>query len=161
MRLPRVWPPGPGVAEPQGGQQMNRGGLRATVRDGDPDEAFFRRRLGIFDHDVKIAVVVEHAAVDELVLVVPARAMRIRLHEVAVREGRLRVLVQTLHVRVGRRGIEVEVVLLHVLAVIRLAIAQAEEPLLEDRILAVPQRQRETEALLQVAETRESVLSQW
>jgi hypothetical protein len=36
---------------------------------------------------------------------------------------------------VRRRGVEVEVVLLDVLAVVALAVGEAEEPLLEDRVL--------------------------
>ena len=55
--------------------------------------------------------------------------------------------------------VEVEVVLLHVLAVVALAVGQAEQPLLEDRILAVPQRQREAEQLLVVADAGEAVLA--
>ena len=42
--------------------------------------------------------------------------------------------------------VEVEVVLLDVLAVIALAVGEAEEPLLEDRVAAVPQREREAQA---------------
>ncbi len=64
VRFRRARPPVPRVAEPQRGQQMNRRGLRPPVRDGDPDEAFLRRRLGILDEDVEVAIVVEDAAVD-------------------------------------------------------------------------------------------------
>jgi hypothetical protein len=42
-------------------------------------------------------------------------------------------------------AVEIEVVLFDVLAVIPLAVAQPEQPLLEDRIAPVPQRQREAE----------------
>ena len=55
--------------------------------------------------------------------------------------------------------VEVEVVLLDVLAVVALAVGQAEEPLLEDRILAVPQRQREAEPLLVVGDAGQPVLA--
>jgi len=41
---------------------------------------------------------------------------------------------------------------------IALAAGQPEEPLLEDRIPAVPQSQRETQVLLVVGDTREPVL---
>ena len=155
----RAGPPAPRVAEPQGWQQMNRRCLRAAVRRGDPDEAFFRRRLGVFDDDVEVAVFVEHAGVDELVLELLARAARVGLHEVVVREGGLRVFVEPLHVGVRRRGIQIEVVLLDVLPVVPLAVAQTEKPLLQNRVLPVPQRQRETQPLLDVAEAREPVLS--
>ena len=77
-------------------------------------------------------------------------SLRLRSALVATRSsygiGRLRVLVEVLHVRVRRRAVEVEVVLLDVLAVIPLAVGQAEQPLLEDRILPVPQRQGEAQS---------------
>ena len=81
------------------------------------------------------------------------------LDEVGVGERRLRILVEVLHVRVGRRAVEVEVVLLDVLAVIALAVGQAEQPLLEDRVLAVPQGQREAEPLLVVGDAGQAVLA--
>ena len=57
------------------------------------------------------------------------------------------------------RGVEVIIQLLHVLAVIALAVGQAKEALLENRIVSVPQRQREAKALAVVAETRNPVLA--
>ena len=59
----------------------------------------------------------------------------------------------------GRRAVEVEVVLLDVLAVVALAVGQAEEPLLEDRVLAVPQGQGEAEPLLVVGDAGDAVLA--
>ena len=58
-----------------------------------------------------------------------------------------------------RRAVEVEVVLLHVLAVIALAVGQAEQALLEDRVLAVPEREREAEPLLVVGDAGQAVLA--
>ena len=55
--------------------------------------------------------------------------------------------------------VEVEVVLLDVLAVVALAVGQPEQPLLEDRVLAVPQRQREAQPLLVVGDAGEPVLA--
>ena len=72
---------------------------------------------------------------------------------------RLRVLVQVLHVAVRRRAVEVEVVLLHVLAVVALAGRQAERPLLQDRVGAVPQREREAQQLVAVADAGQAVLA--
>src|SRR5690348_3740785 len=59
----------------------------------------------------------------------------------------------------GRRAIEVEVVFLDVLAVVALAVRQAEQALLEDRVDTIPQRERETEALLLVGHAGETVFS--
>src|SRR5262249_44942130 len=115
--------------------------------------------LAVLDEDVPVAVLVEHARVEQLVLEILATPAAAGHHEIAVRIGRLRILVEVLHVRVGRRRVEVEVVLLHILAGVPLAVGQSEQPLLEDGVLAVPQRQRETEELLIVGDAGEPVLA--
>ena len=61
--------------------------------------------------------------------------------QIVVGIGRLRILVEILHVGMRRRAVEVEVVFLHVLAVVALAVGQPEQALLEDRVVAVPQRE--------------------
>ena len=79
--------------------------------------------------------------------------------EVPIREGPLRVLVEVLHVRVRGRAVDVEVVLLHILAMIAFGVGQSEQALLQDGILLVPQRDREAEALLVVADAAQAVLA--
>src|SRR5690348_15277920 len=59
----------------------------------------------------------------------------------------------------GRGRVEVEVVFLDVLAVIAFAVGESEQPLLEDRIVAVPQGQREAEPLLLVGHPGQPVLA--
>src|SRR4030095_699463 len=49
--------------------------------------------------------------------------------------------------------------LFHILAVIALAIGQAEQAFLQDRILAVPECNREAQALLCVAEAADAVFA--
>src|SRR5512140_2419869 len=58
-----------------------------------------------------------------------------------------------------RRGVEVVVELLHVLAVVAFLAAQAEEPLLDDGIAAVPEREREAEELVPIADAGDAVLA--
>ena len=53
----------------------------------------------------------------------------------------MRILVQILHVGVRRCAIEIEVVFLDVLAVIPLIAGQPEQPLLQDGITFVPERE--------------------
>ena len=150
--------PGPQVAEPERRQDVELGRLGAAVVDADPDEDVLGRLLGILDEHVQVAILIEDARVEQLVLeLVPAPAPA-GLDQVGVGERRLRVLVEVLHVRVGRRAVEVEVVLLDVLAVIALAVGQAEEALLEDRVLAVPQGQGEAKPLLVVGDAGQAVL---
>ena len=63
------------------------------------------------------------------------------------------IFIKVLHVRVR------EIVILDVLPVIGLAVGQAVHPLLEDRVLAVPQGERKAQSLLVVADTGEAVLA--
>src|SRR4029450_8966661 len=57
------------------------------------------------------------------------------------------------------RAIEVEVVLLHVLAMVAFAVGQPEEPLFENRILAVPEGQAEAEVLLVIGNPGDAVFA--
>ena len=114
-------------------------GPRLVTRD--PDQDVVGVGLGVLDDDVEVAVVVEDAGVDQLELGLRCgRGARFSSTSSAYGNARLRVLVEHPHVRVRRRAVEVEVVLLDVLAVVALGAGQAEEPLLEDRVAAVPQR---------------------
>ena len=156
----RVVAPRPGVAEPERRQEVQRRGSGPRLVDRDPDGDVLGRRLGVLDDDVEVAVVVEDARCraartrNRL-----ATAARVRRDEVVVRVRGLRVLVQVAQVRVRRRRVEVEVVLLDVLAVVALAVRQPEQALLEDRVAAVPERQREAQPLPVVREAGEPVLA--
>ena len=59
---------------------------------------------------------------------------------------------------VGRCAIEVEIVLFNILAVIALWARQAEESLLEDGVVPIPERERQAEVLEAVAVARQAVL---
>src|SRR5215469_2120737 len=59
----------------------------------------------------------------------------------------------------GRCAVEIEIIVLDVLAVIGLAVGETENPFLQDRVLAVPQRKREAQALPVVADARQPVLA--
>src|SRR5947209_1762196 len=58
-----------------------------------------------------------------------------------------------------RRRVEVEVVLLHVLAVIAFAVRETEQPFLEDCVAAIPQCDAETQPLLVIGYTGNTVLA--
>ena len=58
-----------------------------------------------------------------------------------------------------RGGIEVEVRLLDVLAVVAFGPGETEEPLLQDGIAAVPQGEREAQALLAIADPEQAVFT--
>jgi len=58
---------------------------------------------------------------------------------------------------VCRRIVEVEVVLFHIFAVIALIAGQPEEPLFQDGIALVPQRECKTDELTPITNTRETI----
>ena len=59
----------------------------------------------------------------------------------------------------GRRAVEVEIILFDILAVVPFAVGKSEETLLQNRVLAVPQRERKAEPLLVVREPCEPVFA--
>ena len=164
LRMTQVWLGSviarrPGVPEPQCGQQVQLRRLRAAVVRRDADQDVLGPGLGVLDEHVEVPVVVEDPRVEQFVLEVVPGQPAVGFDEVAVRVFALRILVQVLHVRVRGRRVDVEVVLLHVLAVVPLAVREAEHPLLENGIAPVPQRQREAETLPVVRDAAEAVLT--
>jgi len=156
-RRARVRPPG--VAEPEVREDLKGRRLGAAVDGGDADLDVLGVGLGELDVHVPVAVVVEDAGVHQLVLELLARAAPVLGAHLLVRERGLRVLVEHLRVRVRRRAVEIEVVLLDVLAVIPLGVGEAVEALLDDGVLAVPQREREAQQHAIVAEPGDAVLA--
>ena len=127
---------------------MKHGVVGPAVVGRDLHQQVVRRRLGVLDEDVEVAVVVEDAGVEQLELRLTAAAAAVLLDELGVGKRALRILVEHLQVGVRRRGVEVVVKLLDVLAVVALAVGQAEEAFLEDGIVAVPEGERQAEPLL-------------
>src|SRR5438105_2590157 len=144
--------PRPDVPEPHRRQDIDRRGLGTAIGHVNADQDVFGVGLRVFDLDVEVPIAVEHAGVHELVLGRLPAAPAVFVDEIRVRKRRLRILVEELHVRVGRRAVDVEVVLLHVLAVIAFAAGQTEQALLQNRIAPVPERQREADSLMAVAD---------
>ena len=138
---------------------MQLGRLRPAIVRRDLHQDVLRAGLGILHEDVEVAILVEDAGVEEFILHVVACATTVGVDQIGIGIGRLRILVEMLHVRVGRRAIEVEVILLDVLAVIAFAVGEAEQALLENRVLAVPQREGKTQALLVIGDTGDAVLA--
>src|SRR5713101_3931968 len=102
---------------------------------------------------------VKDPGIQQLVLELITTALPIRSNEVIIRISRLRILVQAFEIRMGWCAVEVEVVFLDVLAVVALAVGQPEQALLEDRVGAIPQRERKAEALLIVGHAGQAVFS--
>ena len=155
-RLPR---PRPRVAEPEVGEEAERRRLRAPVPHGDPYRDVLDVGLGVLDEDVEVPVVVEDAGIQELELRAAPFPPPVLLDELPVGVLALGVLVERLHVGVGRRVVEVEVVLLDVLPTVPLARDEPEEALLQDGIALVPEGEGEDEDLIAVRDPEEAVLA--
>ena len=138
---------------------MQGGSVGAAVGHLDAKQNIGGIGLGVLDEDVEIAVLGKDACIQEFVLHLRAIALATPLHEIIVGISSLRILVEIFHVRMRRRTIQIEVVLLDILAVVALDVGQAKEPLLEDRVLAIPQRERPAEALLLVGDAGDAVLA--
>lgn len=118
--LGHLFGPGPGVSEKHLRQDVQVGRIGSSVVSGDPDrdavDVLFV--LGILDKDVPVTILVKRVRVQELVLADLSTPVSGFLLELFVGEFVLGVLVQELHVRVGRRRVEVVVELLDVLSVV-------------------------------------------
>src|SRR5262249_25179540 len=123
-----------------------------AVLNGHLHQQVVRPALGILNNDVKIAVIIKDAGIEQLELRLVSATAAVLLHEPSVWELALRVLVEHFQVGMGRRGVQVVVDLFHVFAVIALAVGQAEEPLLQNRIATVPKGQRQAQALFVVTD---------
>ena len=119
-------------------QQVECRGFGCTVGNGHLHQDVFDIGLGVFDRHVEIAAVVEDSGVEDLELWRTEAAPAAFLDQAGIRELGLWIFVEHAHVSVARHAIEIVVELLDILAVIAFRIGQAEQPLLEDRIAAVP-----------------------
>ena len=90
--------------------------------NGDLYEHILRRRFGVFHEHVKVPVVVKHARIEQLIFRIASATITVRIDQIGVWISCLRIFVEVLHVRVGWRRIEIEIVFLYILAVIPLAI---------------------------------------
>src|ERR1043166_5887212 len=122
--------------------------LTSAVPRSNPDQDVLRRLLGIFDEDIKVPIIVEYACINQFEFLLLAGPLAVDAHQFVVWIGLLRVFIKIFHVGVRWSTVEVEVVFFNVLTVISLTIREAKGPLLENRIVSVPQRKGETEYLL-------------
>src|SRR2546427_9767174 len=151
--------PAPRIAEPEMGNDVQRRRVGAAIEGLDADADVFRPALRVLDEDVEIAIVVEHARIEQLEFQTAAGARPILVEQPLVWVFRLRILVEHPHVAVRRRVVEIEVVLLDVLAVVAFPRRQTEVPLLQDRIATVPERWRIDEQLVAIAQARDAILA--
>ena len=150
--------PSPGIAKPELRKNVERR-LRSAIVDGHAHQHVFDVGLCVFDEHIEVAIVVEYARVQELVLGCADSATAVLFQKIGVRIGRMRILVEHLQIRVRRRRVEVVVEFLHILAMVAFAVRQAEQAFLQDRVVPVPECERETQALFAIAEACDAVFA--
>src|SRR6266513_215302 len=151
--------PGPRVSEPERRQHIQRRWFRAAVYYCDSDQDIFRRFLRILYEDVEVPVLIEYSGIEQFILEFLARTAPIGLHQVSIRELRLWIFVEILHVGMSRRAVEIEAVLLYIFTVVSFAVRQSEKAFLQDGVFAVPQAQGKAKILLVVGNACEPVFS--
>ncbi len=138
---------------------MQRGRLRSAIGRGDANENIVGRLLRVLDEDIEVAVVIEYAGIGQLKFRVELAAAAIFFHEPGVRVCGLGIFVKRFQIRRRRRGVEVVVALLHILAVVAFAVGQSEQPFLENWIAAIPERHRETEPALAIGDSQQTIFA--
>src|SRR6516225_2478714 len=151
--------PRPGVAEPKHRQDVQHRRLRAAVVHRDTNMDLAWKRLRVDDLDVPIAAVPESAAIHQAEGWRASITATILFNQPAVRVFGLRIFVEVAQPAMGRRRVEVEVILLHVFAVIALVAGEPEGAFFEDRIALVPQGETKAKELPVVAQSGEAVLA--
>jgi hypothetical protein len=111
------------------------------------------------DRDVEEPVLGQDPGFCQLVLALVAASPRVLGHELLVGERSLRVPVEQLTPRVRGCGVQGPPVLLHVLTVVALPVRQTEPALLEPVVPLVPQRDRQVQEAVSVAQARDAVLT--
>ena len=135
--------PTPFIAKPGLRQRMDGGRLRAAVMDRHPHQQIVRPRLGVLDLDIEVAVIIEKAGIDQLEFHRRrTTATCIFIDQPLIGKRRLRQLVEHPRISIARDGIKIIIELLDVLAMAALAIGKTIQPLLQDGIFAIPQRNR-------------------
>src|SRR5262249_51346566 len=105
---------------------MQLGGFRTAVVHRDAGQDILGGGLGVLDKYVEVTVVGEHTGVHQLVFKAVPAPTAVFLDQLCVGKLRLRVFVEELHVGVRRRRVKIEVVFLHILAVVAFAARQSE-----------------------------------
>ena len=119
----------------------------------------FRTVFGVLHEDIKVAILIKHAGIEQFIFHFFSTAPPIRLDQVSVGIGGMRILVEILHVGMRRRAVEVEVVFFDILAMVAFAIGQSEQTFFQNGILPIPEGKRKTKPLLVVGESRQAIFA--
>ena len=151
--------PGPGIAEPDGGEQVEFGEIRSAVVSGNPDQDVFVCGFGIFDKHVEVPVVVKCSGVHQLIFPFVFAALPVFFDQLRIGKGLLGIFIQKLHVGMRGRGVKVKVIFFDVFPMITFVAGQSKQALFQNRIFPVPESQREANVLVTVADAADAIFS--
>mmetsp|Transcript_1687 Transcript_1687/g.2883 ORF Transcript_1687/g.2883 Transcript_1687/m.2883 type:complete len:232 (-) Transcript_1687:365-1060(-) len=152
--------PHPRIAEPQLRDHVDlRSLMFVAIGDNGHDQNVLRAELGVLDINVKVLVVVKHSSIQDLELWIVPVAVTVLRQQFLVGIRRLRILVASVHVRMGWGAVQEIVELLAILSVVAFRVGQPIETLLEDSILVIPQGEAVADTLLFIAESQQAVLT--
>src|SRR6516225_7670882 len=137
---------------------MDRSRLGSPVDCRDPHQNVLRIRLRIFDEKIEIAAFAKGSGVNQLVFGFLFSPASIFLDELSVRKCVLRIFIESSQVGMGWSRIKVVIDLFDIFAVVSLAVREAEQPLLQNRVFSIPDHKGQANALMSVAESADSVL---
>src|SRR5207245_4618591 len=118
-----------------------------------------RRTLRVLGKNIEVAVLFKNSRVHQLKLRCISSPASVLRDELAIRKLGLRIFVERFQVGSCRRGIQIEIFLLHILAMVAFRAGQTEKPLFENRITAIPESQRKANPALTISDAEQSVLA--
>src|SRR5947209_20427022 len=81
---------------------MYRRSIRPTIDGANADQNIFWGCFGILDEHIKVAALSKDACIDQLILWFILSAPAVGVNQIIIGIGRLRVLIEHLHIGVGR-----------------------------------------------------------
>src|SRR6516164_1061033 len=138
---------------------MDRSRFGSPVNRRDPHQNVLRIRLRILDEKIEIAAFAKGSGINQLVFGFLFSPASIFLSELRIRKCILRVFVESFQVGMGWSRIKVVIDFLDIFPVVSLAVRQAEQSFLQDRVFSVPDRKGQANALMSVAESADTILT--
>ena len=103
---------------------MQRRRLRPAVPGRDANQNVLGSGFGVLHENVEVAVLRKNSRINQFIFRIVARALAVFIHQLLIRIARLRILVEVLQIRTGRRRVQIVVILFDVFAVIPFPVGQ-------------------------------------
>ena len=151
--------PAPCVAKPDSGQHGQRSRIRAAIRNSDANQNVVFTGLGVLRGDIEITPILKRVGIGNFKLAVQPATLARFLQQLLIRKRSLRILIQRLHIGMCGRGIQVVIQLFYIFPMVPFRPGQPEEPLLQNRVLPIPKRQRKAQPPFAIADTEQAIFA--